>query len=126
MKVIAFSLFGPPADNNWQARYGDGAVSNARLATTVFVGWQVWMYHDDTVPRVILASLALMPHVRLVNMSAEIKFLPNPRSWRFLVASDPRVGRWLIRDIDSRLLARDKAAVDEWATSGARFSIMNS
>ena len=36
------------------------------------------MYHDDTVPRVILASLALMPHVRLVNMSAEIKFLPNP------------------------------------------------
>ena len=124
LKVIAFSLFGPPADNNWQARYGDGAVSNARLATTVFVGWQVWMYHDDTVPRVILASLALMPHVRLVNMSAEIKFLPNPRSWRFLVASDPRVGRWLIRDIDSRLLARDKAAVDEWVTSGARFSIM--
>ena len=124
LKVIAFSLFGPPADDDWQARYGDGAASNARLATTVFPGWQLWMYHDDTVPRVLLTSLALMPHVRLVNMSAETRLPPNPRSWRFLVASDSRVGRWLIRDIDSRLLARDKAAVDEWVTSGARFSIM--
>lgn len=123
LQVIAFSLFGPVADG-WQARYGDGAASNARLATKVFPGWQVWIYHDDTVPRAILAPLALMPHVRLINMSAEARLLPNPRVWRFLVASDPRVPRWLIRDIDSRLLARDGAAVDEWVASHARFSIM--
>lgn len=79
---------------------------------------------DDTVPRAILASLSLMLHVRLINMSAQAKLLPNPRSWRFLITSDPRVGRWLIRDIDSRLLARDRAAVDEWVASRARFSIM--
>ena len=123
-QVIAFSLFGPSTGEGWQSRYGDGALSNALLMPIVFPGWRMWVYHDDTVPHALLASLTKQPHVTLLNMSSRAAQLPNPRSWRFLVASDPRVGRWLLRDIDSRLIARDKAAIDEWIASGRRFSVM--
>ena len=38
--------------------------------------------------------------------------------WRFLVADDPTVDRYIIRDSDSRLNARDRFAVEEWIDSG--------
>ena len=38
--------------------------------------------------------------------------------WRFLVADDENVDAWIVRDTDSRLNARERAAVDEWLTSG--------
>ncbi len=34
--------------------------------------------------------------------------------WRFLVADDPQVDRFIVRDSDSRLNARDAYAVAEW------------
>jgi hypothetical protein len=51
-------------------------------------------------------------------------FLPNKMSWRFLVASVPFVSTYVIRDIDSRLSEREKAAVDEWILSGKKFHVM--
>jgi hypothetical protein len=44
--------------------------------------------------------------------------------WRFKVAEDPSIGRFAIRDCDSRLNSREKAAVDEWLTSSFSFHIM--
>lgn len=38
--------------------------------------------------------------------------------WRFLVADDVRVDRFIVRDADSRLNARDAFAVLEWIQSG--------
>ena len=38
--------------------------------------------------------------------------------WRFMVASDPTVDRYIIRDVDSRLNARDRIAVEDWIQSG--------
>lgn len=46
------------------------------------------------------------------------------RYWRFWVAADPTVGRFIVRDVDSRLNLREKAAVDEWIQSGKKFHIM--
>ena len=40
---------------------------------------------------------------------------------RFMVADDPLVDRFMIRDIDSRLGPRDAAAVQEWIAS--RYSV---
>ena len=37
--------------------------------------------------------------------------------WRFLVASDGTVDRYIVRDVDSRLNARDRFAVEKWLTS---------
>ncbi len=44
--------------------------------------------------------------------------------WRFLVANDPGVGRFLVRDADSVLNLRERLAVDEWLASGRWFHIM--
>lgn len=38
--------------------------------------------------------------------------------WRFLAAIDPEVERYVIRDADSRLNGRERAAVNEWIESG--------
>jgi hypothetical protein len=60
--------------------------------------------------------------VELVDMSSSP--LTNKMTWRFTAASDPTVGRFLSRDLDSRLSFREKAAVDEWVASGKAFHVM--
>lgn len=45
-------------------------------------------------------------------------------SWRFLIASDVNVERYVIRDIDSRLSRREKSAVDDWMLSEKKFHVM--
>ena len=45
-----------------------------------------------------------------------------PMMWRFLVADDMSVDRFIVRDADSRLTDRDAAAVRAWVTSGAIFN----
>lgn len=37
--------------------------------------------------------------------------------YRFLVAVDHNVDRYIIRDVDSRLNSRDRLAVEEWINS---------
>jgi hypothetical protein len=44
--------------------------------------------------------------------------------WRFQINDDPGVLRFLIRDADSRLNLREKAAVDAWVESGRKFHVM--
>eukprot|EP00804_Cyclotella_cryptica_P025470 CCRYP_011979-RA/>CCRYP_011979-RA protein AED:0.16 eAED:0.16 QI:717/0.5/0.66/1/0.5/0.33/3/0/280 len=64
-----------------------------------------------------------MSNVELVNMSPSPPS-SNPRTWRFLVALDPEVNAYIIRDIDSRLNLREKAAVFEWLEgSNATFTL---
>lgn len=45
--------------------------------------------------------------------------------WRFLALTDPTVTRVICRDTDARLSNRDKAAVEEWITSGYYFHMMH-
>jgi hypothetical protein len=45
-------------------------------------------------------------------------------SWRFLVAADTDVERYVVRDIDSRLSLREQAAVDEWIESQKKSHVM--
>lgn len=44
--------------------------------------------------------------------------------YRFLVASDTTVDRYIIRDVDSRLNARDRLAVEEWIKSKQSIHIL--
>ena len=44
--------------------------------------------------------------------------------WRFYPASDPDVAVMVSRDTDSRLTARERAAVDEWLASDRDFHVM--
>jgi len=51
MRVISFSLYG---DN---PIYTIGCLENAKLMDKFFKGWEMWVYHNDTVPQNILNEL---------------------------------------------------------------------
>lgn len=113
-RVIAYSLYGD------KRKYCAGALRNAELVGSVFPGWVARFYVDArTVPAGVLAGLrargAEVVEVDTHGMRAQHMF------WRFWVAADGTVDRFICRDVDSRLLARDYAAVREWISSGARF-----
>ena len=114
--IVSFSLYG--GDN---VRYTVGAIENGLLMPKYYPGWAMRVYHDNSVPELLLQTLQAYTFVELVNM--EGSYL-NPRTWRFLVASDATVERYVVRDIDSRLSHRERVAVDEWITSGRNFHVM--
>ena len=94
--VISFSLYGKGT------RYTDGAIANAKLALEIYPGWQVYIYHDNSVPQAVLTKLSSIPHVSLFNVSVSLA-KTNSMAWRFMVALDPEISVYIIRDIDSRL-----------------------
>ena len=116
-RVIAYSFYGGK-----NPRYTDGAIANVQLAKSFFPGWTVRMYYDQTAPKDILKQLEA-GGAELVDMSGSV-LSKNQMLWRFAAASDASVGRFCCRDVDSRLSAREKAAVDEWVTSGKRFHVL--
>lgn len=108
-RVISFGLYGS------KPKYTIGAVRNAELAKVYFPGWVCRFYVTSDVPKDILAQLTAL--------GAEIRDIPSGMGytsgmfWRFMVAGDPTVDRYIIRDTDSRLNARDRIAVEEWIQS---------
>ena len=114
--IIAFSLFG--AD----PRYSDGALRNAIVAPYLFPGWTTRFYVDDSVPEP--TKLGLPANGAQLR---EVPTLPAGQYglfWRFLVEDDPAVDLYLIRDADSVLNIKDRAAVDAWLASDKPFHLM--
>lgn len=113
-RVVSYSLYGS------DRRYTDGIVENAKLMPTIYPGWEMRVYYAADVPEGIANSLRAYDHVELVPGNTII----SPMVWRFLVASDPTVSRYIVRDADSRLSVRERAAVGEWVRSGQKFHVM--
>ena len=115
-RVIAYSLWG----NN--LRYINGTLRNLILAKDIYPDWQVWIYLDDTVAQHhvdAFKKLGAIIHRQPVNQPIKQKLC-----WRFLVASDPRVGYFMVRDADSVISPREYHAVEEWLSSGKPFHIL--
>ena len=99
-RVISFGLYGS------KPKYNQGAIRNAELASIYFPGWICRFYATNDVPKATLD--------RLKELGAEIESIPSGMGyasgmfWRFLVADDPTIDRYIIRDVDSRLNARDR------------------
>mgnify|MGYP003332751815 CR=1 FL=1 len=114
--VLSFSLFGA------QPRYLLGALENVQAAARFYPGWVCRFHVDDSVPPDTLAALR--------QAGAELRSLPRPVRrtdalfWRFLVADDPQVGRFVVRDADSVVNAREAAAVQAWLGSERPFHVM--
>jgi Flp pilus assembly protein TadD len=114
--VIAFSLFGDA-----QA-YRDGAVRNAIAARQLYPEWRCRFYVDESIPPQILDRL-----LREGSKVVRVGGLPAGRFgtfWRFLVADDPAVDRYLVRDCDALVGRRERTAVAEWIASGRHFHVM--
>ena len=99
-RVISFGLYGS------NPKYTIGAIRNAELAKIYFSGWVCRFYVTQDVPEDILSQLR--------QLGSEIESIPPGKGytsgmfWRFMVASDPTIDRYIIRDSDSRMNARDR------------------
>ena len=119
-RVIAMSLYGTNAD------YHAGAIENARMVRQSWPDWSLRIYHDHRVTdHVLRALLDLGVDLRRRTLHADTGVKDaSGMFWRFDVARDAAVTRFIIRDCDSRLTQRDKAAVDEWIASGRFFHVI--
>jgi hypothetical protein len=116
MKLISFSLWGQ------DPKYVVGALRNAQLSATFYPGWRCRFYCGSSVDPGVLERLRGMPHVEVVAMPEPGDW--NGMFWRFMPASEPDVSVMLSRDTDSRLSARERAAVDAWLASDKDFHVM--
>lgn len=115
-QVIAFSLFGT------DQRYVLGAINNAVVARYLYPGWTVRFYVDESVPGEVRNKLA-QNGGQVINVSG----LPAAEYglfWRFLVEDDPNAGIYIVRDVDSVINVKERAAVAAWLRSGRAFHVM--
>ncbi len=114
--VIAFSLWGS------NPRYLRGAMRNLQEAPLVYPGWVCRFYVDDSVP-IEFVNLAIELGTQVMVQPAN-QSVRQRLSWRFLVANDPTVRRFLVRDADSVISVREAKAVAEWLESDRWFHVM--
>lgn len=114
--VIAFSLWGK------NPRYLRGAVHNAVRSQQVYPGYRCRFYLDASVPDDVIVTLDRLGAETIVEGGEPSTIHRLTR--RFLVADDPNVGRYLVRDCDSLVNAREAAAAGLWVESGKSFHVM--
>ena len=115
MKVISFSLYGN------DPIYTIGCIKNAQLLNSLFPGWEMWVYYNDTVPIDIINELRDL-NVKLIDTYEHKDFFGG--LWRFQPIVEPGVEYFISRDCDSRISQRDVTAVNEWIESGKTFHII--
>lgn len=119
-KVISFSLWG---DN---PTYNIGAIKNAELAKYAYRDFECWFYiHKDTVPQETIDALNSFTNTKIIFKTGDLNNENcKPRMWRYEPIDDLEVEIVLSRDTDTRILLREKLAVDEWIQSNQMFHIM--
>ena len=81
------------------------------------------MGHDT--PSNMVSLLQEFDNVEIVHMGTDASGgAGRGMFWRFGAAGDPEVDNLIVRDCDSRLWFRERAAVDEWMNSDKRFHII--
>ena len=119
-KVLSFSLWGS------KPHYNIGAIKNAELAKEFYPDFECWFYiHKESVPLDTIEKLKGFSNCKIIFKSGDlINENCKPRMWRFESIDDPEVEIMMSRDTDTRILLREKLAVDEWLNSKTLFHIM--
>jgi hypothetical protein len=117
-KIISFSLWG----NN--PTYNIGAIKNAEDAKDIYPDFECWFYiHKDSVPLDTIEKLKGFSNCKIIFKTGDLNTI-KPMMWRFESIDDPEVEIMMSRDTDTRILLREKLAVDEWLNSKTLFHIM--
>jgi len=117
-KVITFSLWG---DN---PTYNVGAIKNAESAKEFYPDFECWFYiHQESVPTDTIEKLNSISNTKIIFKTGDLNTI-KPMMWRFEAIDDPQVEIMMSRDTDTRILLREKLAVDEWLNSNKLFHIM--
>lgn len=114
MKIISFSIWGD------SPLYRDGALQNVIIAKTIYPDWVCRIYHDGLPEDVKTAFIK--EGAQLVSMAHSDNW--SGLFWRFLPAAEKNVEAFIVRDADSRVNERERAAVDEWLASDKPFHCM--
>jgi len=119
-KVISFSIWG---DN---PTYNIGAIRNAEIAQIFYPNFECWFYiHKESVPSSTIEQLSNLSNSKIIFKEGDlINENCKPRTWRFEAIDDPEVEVMMSRDTDTRILEREKLAVEEWLNSDKLFHIM--
>ena len=112
--LVSYSLWGSAA------QYCEGALINARQVPDVLPGWIARFYVDASVPAEVVAELSRLGG-EVIDASDES--VP-PLMRRFLVHDDLTIGRYIVRDTDSRIGPREMAAIADWLKGGRGFHAM--
>jgi hypothetical protein len=112
--AIAFCLWGT------NPLYTVGAVRNAELMPRFYPGWRMVCWCAEDVPFATLDQLKKLE----VDVRPYDPVTPNGMLQRFLIADEPAVDRFLVRDTDSRFTERERIAVDEWIASCLPFHVI--
>lgn len=115
-RVAAFSLWGK------DKVFTQGAILNCVLIHALMPGWTPRFYVDASVPKSCLARLEKLG-AEVVRGDRDYRLVPRSM-WRFLVADDKSVARFVCRDCDSRPSMRDVTAVLQWVASGRSFHVL--
>lgn len=115
-KIISFCLWGASECYNYLM------LENVLLAQRIYPGWVCYIFYNETCMPKIIDALQKQPNVRLIFMSDKTSKASN-MFWRFIPCfeSDSIV---LVRDCDSVLNERERAAVQEFEDSSCNFHIM--
>ncbi len=87
-----------------------------------YPGWRLRIYYDESVPFSVLESTAARGAETI--LVTDFKGHIAGMFWRFFVADDPVVDRYIVRDLDSDFTWRERAAIDEWIRSNFSFHSM--
>ena len=118
VKVITFSLWGN------KPIYNIGSIKNVELAKKYYPDFECWFYiHSQSVPENTISELQKFENVKIIFKNGDLN-TTKPEMWRFEAIDDPNVEIMISRDTDTRILLREKLAVDEWLQSGKLFHIM--
>jgi hypothetical protein len=87
-----------------------------------YPGWRLRIHHDESVSFSVLESVAARgaETILVTDFKGQIAGM----FWRFYVADDLDVDRYIVRDIDSDFNWRERSAVDEWIRSNVSFHSM--
>jgi hypothetical protein len=116
-RIISFSLY------DQLPLYTVGAIRNAELVHEIYKEWIARFYVDESISSDVRAALEIRG-AEIVTINHPSKGPMYGRYWRLLVAAEAHVERFIVRDVDSRLNSREKAAVDAWIASDKTFHIM--
>lgn len=113
MRLISMSVWGN------QAMYWEGALRNAELYRSIYPGWDLRVYTDQE----SIYTEELKKRGADVRVEANLGGI-HGMFWRFLPASEPGLDALIVRDADSRLNAREAAAVAAWLDSAKAAHVM--
>ena len=114
--VVSFSLWG---DN---PLYTEGALLNAQMIPVIYQDWIARFYCAEDTNKTLIE--------KLINYGSQVILIKNNTQiykglfWRFSVADDPSVKRYMIRDIDSLPTVQERLAIDQWIESEEYFHII--